>query len=62
MRLAALMIIVLLAACKREPTFDERYDTAEKQIRDTAKEIDAELGKVPPTGVPSIAPSQSPKT
>lgn len=62
MRLATLIAILLLTACKREPTFDERYEAAEKQIHDTAREIDAEIGKVPPTGAPSMEPSQPPAT
>ena len=57
MRLALLTILVLLSACKREPTFDERYQTAEKQIRDTAKDIDAAIEA---TGAPTAAPSQAP--
>lgn len=59
MRLAALAILVALSACKREPTFDERYDAAAKQINETAKEIDAEIER---TGAPTAVPSQGPAT
>lgn len=59
MRGAAIIALVLLAACKREPTFDQRYEEAEKHIRSTAAEIDAEIGKAAPTDAPSIAASQS---
>ena len=57
MRLMALAILVVLGACKREPTFDERYEAAEKQIRDTAKDIDTEISQ---TGTPTVAASQDP--
>lgn len=42
MRLAAI-ILSLVAACKSEPTFDQRYEAAEEKIRSTAKEIDQEI-------------------
>jgi uncharacterized lipoprotein len=43
MRVLAVLALAMLAACHSEPSFDERYNAAEKQIRDTASEIDAEL-------------------
>lgn len=30
-------------ACESEPTFDERYETAQDSIRETARDIDSEL-------------------
>lgn len=57
MRLAMLAVLVLLCACKREPTFDERYDAAAKQITKTAKEIDADISA---TGAPTTAASSMP--
>jgi len=57
MRLAALAILALLGACKQEPTFEERYDAAAMHIRETAKEIDAEIES---TGAPTTAASQAP--
>jgi hypothetical protein len=57
MRFTALAILALLSACKREPTFDQRYDAAAKHINQTAKEIDAEISA---TGVPTTGPSDRP--
>ncbi|WP_374405794.1 hypothetical protein [Pelagerythrobacter sp.] len=47
----ALSICVALTGCKREPTFEERYDKAEQDIRETAREIDRELAD--PAGAPA---------
>ena len=49
MRGMAILIVLGLAACKNEPTFDKRYETAQERIEDKAKEIDQELGS-PQTG------------
>lgn len=43
MRVWLLLALALIAACKREPSFDERYAEAQKVIGDKAAEIDAEL-------------------
>ena len=43
-RAAILPGLMLLAAC-HEPTFDERYASAEKATRDKAAEIDKELAE-----------------
>lgn len=40
-----------LAGCKREPSFDERYQAADKHIRETVQEIDAQM-----SGSPTPAP------
>lgn len=45
MRGAVVLLPLILWACDSEPSFDERYDKAQTQIRDQAKEIDAELAK-----------------
>jgi len=39
------MVVVGLAlsACKREPTFDERYEGAQKAIREKARELDRDM-------------------
>lgn len=43
-RLMALLVLVAsISGCKREPTFDERYDAATKTIVDRAKAIDAQV-------------------
>jgi hypothetical protein len=45
MRGSAILLVALaaLAACKREPTFDERYQAAQAKIHASAAAIDAEL-------------------
>lgn len=40
---AAALVVLALAGCKREPTFDERYAAARRTIDANAKAIDAEL-------------------
>jgi hypothetical protein len=40
-------LLVSLCACKREPTFDERYDAATRKIVDKAKAIDAQVSGAP---------------
>jgi len=45
MRAALASLVLLLAACNREPSFDERYARAEKSIRDKARDIDADLAR-----------------
>jgi hypothetical protein len=41
------LTFVLLAGCRKEPDFDERYDAASKTIGQTAKEIDAQVSGSP---------------
>lgn len=38
-----LVPLLLLAACKEEPGFDERYDAATKEIEARAEAIDADI-------------------
>ena len=45
-----LPVALTLAACKREPDFDERYKTASEKIGRTAREIDAQVAG---TGTPA---------
>lgn len=46
MRAAVLLVpLLLLAACKDEPHFDERYDKAAKEIEARAKAMDADIAK-----------------
>jgi len=47
MKRLSIIALLLLFACKAEPDFDERYEAAEKKIRETADEIDAELESGP---------------
>lgn len=49
--LVGLALALTLAGCKREPDFNERYDTATKSIVDRAKEIDSQIQA---TGVPPV--------
>jgi iron-sulfur cluster repair protein YtfE (RIC family) len=35
--------MVALSACKREPSFDERYAGAQKAIREKASELDQDM-------------------
>lgn len=41
----ALVALAALSACKREPTFDERYAGAQKAIRQKAGELDKDMAK-----------------
>lgn len=45
-----LALAALLAGCKREPDFDERYDAASQSIVEKAKAIDAQVAA---TGIPA---------
>ena len=37
--------LCLLTACQQEPDFDERYEAAEKNIREKAAELDADIAE-----------------
>ena len=52
--LPLLALLALASACKREPTFDERYAATQKRIESQSKQLDKEL-----TG-PTAAASGSP--
>lgn len=43
MRTLALVALVFVTACHREPDFDERYEKAESEIRAKAESIDKDL-------------------
>lgn len=55
MRCVMILAVLLLTACK--PSFDDRYNKAEKNIRTEASGVDSELAKQP-SGTPS--PSRDP--
>jgi len=38
-------LLCLLSACQDEPDFDERYQAAEKKVREKAAELDADIAK-----------------
>lgn len=44
-RLLPLAALAFLSGCSSEPSFDERYEGAEKTIRDTAATMDAEMAE-----------------
>jgi hypothetical protein len=39
----AITVLLALSGCKQEPTFDERFDAAQKKLEAKAKAIDQEL-------------------
>ena len=43
MRGVMILAALALCACESEPSFEERYDTAQETIEAKAKELDAEL-------------------
>ena len=70
MRAAAVLVLLLLAACKDEPRFEDRYDEAAKEIEARAKAMDADIAKsdeaaatvpedLPEPAKPSNAPTSS---
>lgn len=69
MRAAVLLVpLLLLAACKDEPRFEERYDKAAKEIEARAKAMDADIAEsekadAATPGLPeAAAPSNAPKS
>lgn len=42
-RAAAFALLLAVAGCKQEPTFDERFDATQKSLEAKAKSIDQEL-------------------
>jgi hypothetical protein len=59
--LCCLALVLTTAACKREPSFDERYAGASKAIAQKAHELDTEMARrateaseaaVEPSGAP----------
>ncbi|MEN3971687.1 hypothetical protein WJS89_03295 [Sphingomicrobium sp. XHP0235] len=41
--IAAVILIVLLAGCQKEPTFDERFDETREELLSKAEELDEEI-------------------
>ena len=50
MRSAIILAAIALSGCQSEPSFDERYDTAQETIEAKAEELDAELQEAPTQG------------
>ena len=71
MRAAIILVpLLLLAGCKDEPRFEDRYDKAAKEIESRAKAMDADIAKsdeaaatisedLPEPAKPSNAPTSS---
>ncbi|MGH6649802.1 MAG: hypothetical protein ACREB7_01595 [Sphingopyxis sp.] len=74
MRAALILLPLLLAACKEEPKFEDRFDKAEKEIGARAKAMDADIAAadkaareagegtpkaLPPGAPPATAPKSS---
>lgn len=60
-RMMPLLILCALVGCKREPTFDERYDAANKTIVERARQIDAQIAPAPhPAAIASSSGSGAP--
>ncbi len=60
MRVAVLLVPLLLAACKDEPRFEERYDKAAKEIEARAKAMDADIAKSDAAASEGLQPSAKP--
>ncbi|WP_332818482.1 hypothetical protein [Sphingopyxis sp.] len=57
MRAAAILVpLLLLAACKDEPDFEERYDKAAKEVEARAKAMDADIAEHEANGDTGKAP------
>jgi hypothetical protein len=66
MRAALILLPLLLAACEKEPKFEDRYDKAAKEIEARAKAMDADIaaadkaakdaGETEPKPLPAEAP------
>jgi hypothetical protein len=41
----ALAAVTSLGACKREPSFDERYASAQKAVQDKSRELDQDMAR-----------------
>ncbi|WP_343345517.1 hypothetical protein WJT74_00360 [Sphingomicrobium sp. XHP0239] len=54
MRWRAVLLMVALAGCRQEPTFDERFDDTKNEIFERAEELDEsiEQERVPPPEEP----------
>lgn len=68
---ALLAVLAIVSACKREPSFDERYASAQKAIQQKAGELDKDMvqraaaarqAEPKPTGTPPASASPSGKT
>ena len=56
MRVAILLTALALCACGREPSFDERFSDAEKDIEERARELDNHLNDANAAGESSSSP------
>jgi hypothetical protein len=58
--IAPIMLLFMLAACQREPDFDERYKAANEKVRSMAAEIDAQISEAPPPDTEEGAAEEGP--
>ena len=59
MRAVLALLILLSAACQREPDFDERYARAARELRQKSIDIDAELASQAALAPTDPAPASS---
>ena len=52
--------VLLLAACKDEPQFDDRYAKAAKEIEARAKAMDADIAKADAAAAEALQPAAKP--
>lgn len=58
MRAAAVFVLVLLAACKAEPSFDERYARTQQRLETRAAEIDRQVASGAASEAAPAAPAK----
>lgn len=63
MRRLGVVLVLAVVACRQEPSFDERYEQADREIREKAAAIDAELEDAGASAAATQAapPASSPK-
>ncbi|UIP07813.1 hypothetical protein LY632_05275 [Erythrobacter sp. SDW2] len=55
-RMLIFLAFLVMAACKGEPSFDERYQETTEEIGNRAAELDEELEKLPDTDATGSQP------
>lgn len=61
MRAAVLLVpLLLLAGCKDEPRFEDRYDKAAKEIEARAKAMDSDIAKADAAASEALQPAAKP--
>ena len=57
---STLILIVLLAGCAKEPTFDERFDETREELLSKAEELDKEI-EARDAQSPAVEPAAEPE-